>query len=177
MILLTVSKFKRWTEDEIEQLKRMFPKSTIEEMVSNFNRSWEAIRSKAYNLGLRRDASIIYDNGFSSPLIEGKYSIFDLGFLIGIIEGEGCITIIRSRRHDRPNDRLIPVISIVNSDIDLLKKVHKIIGGVLVPHSYDWIERGEKRKFVVRIAYTLPVLKTLEKIQPYLITHKKKKTR
>lgn len=48
-----------WSVDEDRLLDRLYEKATKEEILSKIDRSWPAIRNRAYNRGLQRDPVMI----------------------------------------------------------------------------------------------------------------------
>ena len=45
---------KRWTDEDLEYLREAYSTTDTEELVINLGRSAQAIKSKAFNLGLRK---------------------------------------------------------------------------------------------------------------------------
>ena len=111
-------KWKHWTEEERSCLKKnyLLPKEIL---MSRFQRSWAAVKREACNLGLNR-------RGRKDHLKLDNLTAWEKGYLGGIIDGEGCITIERMKK-----GCLLPRITIKNTGRDLLKFVQDIIGGTI----------------------------------------------
>jgi hypothetical protein len=115
-----------WTKEELKTLKDYFPKLSLNSMVGPVtkatllsllpNKSWKAIKWKANQLDLKRDFKLVY-----FPL---NLSDFDLGYIAGFFDGEGCISITRSKRKSG-NINYNQYISIANTDLETLKWVTK----------------------------------------------------
>ena len=48
----------RWTEGEVEELRKLYPQSEASKIMSWFNRSWDAIAAKALRTGLKREVRV-----------------------------------------------------------------------------------------------------------------------
>jgi hypothetical protein len=96
---------------------------------------------------------------------------FELGFIIGLIEGEGCLTLGRSICKNPQGFSLHPRFFITNTNLDILGKAQSIIGGII-------FSKGERLSNKHKQAYKLSIegkdrLKViLPQIEPYLISKK-----
>ena len=73
-------------------------------------------------------------------------SQFEIGFMVGLIEGEGCIKHFRhSSQHGHYRSRY-PSLSIVNTDLDLLEYAKKILDelGVSAIHKVNLPEMSNE---------------------------------
>lgn len=110
-----------WTEEEIERLKKLFSQSPLEIIKSALpRRKLSAIRKKAFRLGLRREVDGLYKE--VKPL--DCLTDFEIGYIAGIIDGEGCIFLRRYKGGTHCN---ITVGNISEELIDWLAE--KILGG------------------------------------------------
>ena len=85
-----------WTPEEDELLCQHYPTSTNTEIQALFpHRPPHGITLRASKLGIRKDITL-YENGlpFSGSVI-GHLSETEKGYLAGIIDGEGCISMNR----------------------------------------------------------------------------------
>ena len=101
-----------------------------------------------------------------TALLKGETTDHDLGFIIGMIEGEGTITIAKSRNN------LHPLIRIANTKYELLERCRQIMGGSIFLHrrpNPKYKELYDFQLFGVRT-----VLETLKRIKPFLISFQKK---
>jgi hypothetical protein len=166
-----------WTQEEDDILKKYYGIMDKEELLKLFmgTRNWMAIRTRAAVLGLKRLMGS--KQAGHTPLIDGKASDFDIGFIIGLIEGEGTITCYSPRP-----PKIIhpcPAISISNSSLQLLQRAQRIIGGKIIFHSSPrplgggskYV--GKKNMFRVSVYGLATVYKTLKILQPYFITKRK----
>lgn len=121
--------YPKWTEEEKQQLIVLFPRLSINgktgpvtkySMLKSFpNKSWDAIKWKARQLNLKRDFKSVYP--------ELHLSMFAVGYIAGLVDGEGCLSLLR---HKRKYDsiRYYPYVSIANTDLDVLCWVKQITG-------------------------------------------------
>lgn len=100
-----------------------------------------------------------------------------LWWLGGIIDGEGCITIIHHRLHlNTTREGLLfqPVIIITNTDKLLIETSQNILRNSDIPFYTSYYERKEKRKekWLIRILGLKRVSKALTILTPYIISKK-----
>jgi hypothetical protein len=91
--------------------------------------------------------------------------LLDLAYIAGIIDGEGCITIKRSKRKYRNNKiGYEPCIGIKMTDLAPLELIQKYFGGNLNP-----VKVGERNKPTYNLSLTWHMAENLAKnILPYL---------
>ena len=119
--------YLRWTKEEIKTLEtnftRLGPTSQTEPVTRQTlldllpTKSWGAIKWKANQLNLERDFKLAYP-----PL---NLSRFDTGYIAGLTDGEGCISISKNKRKNRETN-LHPYISIANTDLDVLNWITEL---------------------------------------------------
>jgi hypothetical protein len=104
----------------------------------------------------------------------GATGAFDLGLLIGMIEGEGEINICRKSSKGRNKNlfTLHPRISISNTDRELLKKIVTIIG-VGIGHIYS--DKRDTPCYRWDIGSRNDCLKLLKRISPFMVSKRKSK--
>lgn len=57
-----MSKNKRWTAEEIELLRRLYPSHPTEDIACRFNTSISAITAKAFKCGIRKNPEVLAEN-------------------------------------------------------------------------------------------------------------------
>jgi hypothetical protein len=105
-----------------------------------------------------------------SKLIRGELSHFDVGYICGLIDGEGCIGVSRQKRKDS-KDILRPYIHITNTNQEILSELKDAIGGS-IQHQESHNPR-EKDVYTLRLFNTKLVSETLAKIGDKLKLKKK----
>jgi DNA primase large subunit len=101
---------------------------------------------------------------------------FEIGLLVGLLEGEGTITI------QRMNKGYYPRIVISNTDTDLIELSHSLLGKLMESrhkvyrHYSSKAERlkGWKPSWVVRVTSMKDILLVLEFLENYLVSSKKR---
>lgn len=102
-----------WTENEENRLRQHYSETPVNQLMNELDRSYGAIRGKAWELRLKKN----FPGVGALPLcIED----FELGRLVGLLDGEGSFTI------DRTRDSFFPFISITNTNRLVLERVRKI---------------------------------------------------
>jgi hypothetical protein len=157
-----MSRLVKWTPEEDAIVKTFytpFPSSEVREKLKKLlpNRSWSAIRKRAFALGLTqtfKDTS------------ELRMTDFEKGFVVGMLEGEGTISLYSSR------GKIYPRVVIYNTNLELLKRVQSIIGGRLSKNA-----KATERKvpsYALWIHQIMQIKKILEELTPYLITKRRR---
>jgi len=148
---------KRWTEEEIKILRRNYKKGlkTLLELLPK--RTKIGINKKLWRLGIRAR--------FDLTPVNFKLTPFQKGYIVGLIEGEGTISINSAKTsRDRPYRRYRPSVRIANKNLDILKKVKKILKvGVIVK---------SKEIYQYKIVNIVKVKKLLETLYRYFIVKK-----
>jgi len=159
--------FQPWSSEEEAILRELYPTAKREEIMKALpNRTWAAIRARAEFLGVKRLIAPLWKDYEDSKLTRGEITDFELGYIIGLFEGEGWIHI-----HRRKNKKHRPWITlgIGNTNLELLKKVQEIIGGSLTENS-----KGKTIMYHLTIRGHNNVLLFLEKVLPHLIVKRKR---
>lgn len=157
---LGIKIMEHWTEEEKNKLKEIYGKTGIEELSKLLRRSRNSVISKAGKMGLRRKHKTRH--------IPSSISDLECGIIVGLLEGEGCISLITGKRTN-----LSPTIEITNTDQDILGKVEEILGPGVWKSS-----RGNpawKTSYHYKIGSVQAVSDFLELIGPHLISDKKRK--
>jgi hypothetical protein len=154
-----------WSTEEIDILKKFYS-SGDKELLKKLlpSRTWSSIEHKARREQTSRSSVRTRLWKQMIPTLEHD----DAVYLAGLIDGEGMITI--NFYGTRPRPRMRPLISIANTDKDLITWVRTRLGGVTLKY------RGEKARYdlyTVQIARLLDVKSLLEQILPFLKAKKK----
>jgi len=155
-----------WTHEEEEILRKMYPTAKREEIMKAIpNHTWAAIRARAEKLGIKRLIAPLWKDYKDSKLARGDVTDFELGYIIGLFEGEGWIHI-----HRRKTSRPWITLGIGNTNLELLKKAQEIIGGSITCNSKN------KKSVVYQLTISghNNVLLFLEKVLPHLIVKRDK---
>jgi len=162
-ISLSHKKYRYWSEEELEYLRKNYTQKPIEELSKKLGRSIQAIRSKASFLGLRRSYStsdrwLILKN--ATPI---ELSDKDKGWLAGIIDGEGSLTVHCNGR----SPRLI----IANTDPRIIERIKQIIGNL---GYINIVSRKPKRrtKYVFIITNPVNLYRLLKSLKDHLCKKK-----
>jgi hypothetical protein len=96
----------------------------------------------------------------------------DAGWLAGIIDGEGTITLTRTYT-SKDHDFRKPIISVASCDVEMLEKMKRVanINSAIVPkRTYA---KGHAPSFSLRVNGTNHVIEVLEEVLPHMtIPHK-----
>jgi hypothetical protein len=104
--------------------------------------------------------------------MDDQQTMFYLGYLCGLIDGEGTITIEKNNRAKR-NMEMYPVISISNSDKEVVDLISKIYNYFDIQYNIHWSislsRKGYAPNALIRVRGNSRVHKLSELIKPYLI--------
>ncbi len=99
-----------------------------------------------------------------------EWTDYDKGWLAGIIDGEGSLGLMKEKRpRCKANCTYKPRLTIGNTDIKLLIKVRKMIGGALIKHNHRFREDKNQKPFwnldisANNLRFALPQLKLISK--------------
>jgi len=98
------------------------------------------------------------------------------GWLAGLIDGEGTITVERLRRRKNNNINYRPLIVINNTSLELIQKVREVCScGTISLHSPSYMKRFPQKRTVysIKIKGSFNVSAILKQIYPYLIVKRK----
>jgi len=158
-----------WTKEEIELLKKTYPPKTINELIPLFPRHTKiSIGMKSFHLRLSKSMNYL---GHMRKSSVKKLSKTDIGYVSGLIDGEGTIAI--QKLCDNRNNRIffVPCISVSNTNLAVLEYLKQKIGaGHIYPHV-------KKKNYKICYAYelrrTLDIKTLLEQILQSLIIKKR----
>lgn len=149
-----------WTEEEIEILKKIYPTCDYKEVREKFiNRTPGTIRVKACSLGLKSKRT------FKGGNLLDSFTEREMGYLAGIIDGEGTIGYRKYWVNGGRNFAYTAYISICNTNYKLMEWLTEKISknDSYVRHgdnrkpTYNWRIQGRKSMQIMR------------EIAPYLI--------
>jgi hypothetical protein len=165
----------KWTEEEIELLKTSYrteSKPALLELLPK--RSVSSIITKARGLGVQASPYKVH----TPPLPPPPLSEVQLGYLAGIIDGEGCIHLSARRKrvyfcHKRGKTYRgecspYPSIQITNTNLIVLERIQEWLNGW--GHIRKFVSKdGRKPRFTLAIDSARQVETILTAILPYLI--------
>jgi len=147
---------KRWTLEEIKLLEKVYPTKSISEILCLFpNRTKAAIIKKAMLKKLRNNIKININ-----------LTDIEIGYIAGLIDGEGTITFNSTQR------KYIgcPKIIIVNTDEKMIDWICKKIPRAR--KSFRGKTTKHKKAFAACITQIETIKEVLKKVHPVLITKK-----
>jgi len=173
---LNTSKNKRrWTDEEVEELRKLYPITPTSKLVAVFKRSYESIRKKGNQLRLKKLGAPPYRGHVVTQSIK-MLSEFEKGWISALIDGEGSISLHISRR---PQNRrykrdfaIQPIIMITNNNLELLEQVENIIGGGIVRQKYKPNPKW-KPTYHWHLTGIRRLLSLLKQVTPHLIVKRK----
>lgn len=160
----------RWSIEEIERLKENphAPTSELQKLLPN--RTKKAIDLKLINLGIHRPYMME-----SEVKINLNLTQYDMGVIVGLIEGEGSIGLGMHKLWKNKNGRvyLRPYVSISNSDFEIHSFLReKLIHGNLSKSKLPLYDRKIMGQY--QIFGHIPISKLLELIIPRMLTSRKR---
>ena len=157
---------RKWSKEEIEVLRQHYSDGEPKFILNLLkDRTWRGIKFQAMKLGMMR--RIFTSKPHKSGLLDGSASPFDIGYIAGLIDGEGSIGFSQQRKINGYT-RYRPRINVYNTDLKLMKKTQNILGGTIV--------KSTKAKYYYKTPYRIAVrqddaiLKTLNIILENLTT-------
>jgi hypothetical protein len=155
-----------WNADEINVLKKYYETDDRETLLQLLpRRDWETIKSKARKLGLNRGK---YE-WLKIERSKGKFNDYEKGLLVGLIEGEGTITISRVGR----NKAFRPIVRIANTKQEIIDAVFQLLKKNGFKPKLD--RSNKKGLWGVELGGLRKVLPFLSDVSSLLISEQKKK--
>ena len=81
---------------------------------------------------------------------------FELGWIVGILEGEGCFSVLRQIRRNRTQYYEYPRVTLSMTDKDVVQSFKDILG--ISQNIHTWEQTGERLKRGHRTLYSLSVM-------------------
>lgn len=156
----------RWTVNEDKVIKERYstmPKDVLQRLFPN--RTWDAITQRAKKFGLKKEVA-----SWLRQKTELNLTDFEMGYLVGMIDGEGSITLVLDHRR-KTGSYYRPSIYIANTNMEIINYVKKLLG------DFGRIGFLDKRK--KRIVYGITINRfhnayvVLSKVTPFLKGKKK----
>jgi len=158
-----------WTPEEIEFLRRNAKHMTATEIARALGRSRWSVLEKAKKLGI----------SLWNPLKKYHFDIskltdFERGYLAGLVDGDGCITlnIARRRRAKKDSIQIRPTVFISSTSPEIIEYVMFLFRKAGFKWFYlDECNRGKQNRknlIQIRIQDQLKVLAFLEAVTPFL---------
>jgi len=128
----------RWSQDEIEYLKRIYPHKDNRSLANDMGRTEVALRTKAYKLGVKRG-----DWRTNKPNLTPSPS---LSYIIGVVFGDGSPNMVR-RKSGRTNYN----IDLFVTDRDFVdafnEALHQVLGRryAVTPYGNRYQVRGQSK--------------------------------
>jgi hypothetical protein len=163
--------YKKWSEEEVQLLKVFLKTKSLSELSRIFKRSKGAIASKMYNLGLATDH---YNELHDTTNINTNLPEWFKGYLAGLVDGEGTVSIVKTNRKDRKNEQYKPLVEITNTCRKALDIVIERVGSFRCHSKKGRLYRNSRKAiYDILIRKHKDVEVFLEMILPYLIIKRK----
>jgi hypothetical protein len=152
-----------WRNDEVQILRDLYPIAPWEELTTKIHRTPVAIKQMAKKLGLRRAESFTRSKG--SYLIRGEATDAEKGYLAGLIDADGFIS-ISFKNQKSGNKTMFPIVAVANTNMSIINEAQRIMGNESSLH----LNHGERKKptFRVETRGIFDVLRTLKELRPYI---------
>jgi len=158
---------RHWTDAEVDDLKRLYPTTPTRELAERFDRSTQAIISKAQDLGIKAVMHYHRPESHADPINSPYLRVSEpnKSYTAALIDGEGHIEF--KDRHRESGKKLW--IEVGMTHYDTIKYLHDTWGGSI----YDKkVPAGRKQMWVWRLLSPIDSRHLLVAIYPYLITKK-----
>lgn len=106
-----------YSDDEIEAIERYYQNGQINKIIERTGRSRKSIHTKAQKLGIKCKGTK------ANRLYWEKLTQFELGYLVGMLEGEGSIALdkLHRGRHYTPQVKLV-----TNTDNEIIEYIRRL---------------------------------------------------
>lgn len=159
-----------WTSQQDQFLKDNYSTTPYYELAKQLKHSYVAIRVRASRLGLRKLNAFRVINKQTlngTPLTRGEATDLEKGIVIGLLEGEGCLSFYWNKKLRHPH----PDLSIGNTNLGILIFCKKIIGGTVGTNRKGG--GGRKTSYSLKLRNIILVHATLEHLLPHLLVKRK----
>lgn len=160
----TRPKGPKWNEREISYLIKNYSILGAKKIATYLNRPAHSVAVKAMEIGIKWFGEDLEN---LEPM---AFNDFELGLLIGLIEGEGTIT-IKSR--ERKSCKPFASISVANTDPEILEVAGKLLGAGITDYML-WKMRESSTCPQARLSAVPRILRILLAIEPFLISDRKR---
>lgn len=132
---------KFWRSSEVETLIEGYGKGTIKMLASKLGRSYISVQHKSRRLGLSALSKV------------RELNCCERAYLGALIDGEGSIFITKStRKKSSIGFSYVPVVNISNNNVEILRKVRKIVGAGCSPCVEKPRFGNRKKSYYVRFS-------------------------
>lgn len=161
---MDLTRYQYWRKEETAFLEENYHRLGKPELIDRLKRPWTSIKPKARNLRLSREPSLLYPEDYTDLSL----TAFEIGFLVGLIEGEGTVGIIQQRK-----DPLIlhPYLQISNTKSSLLHRCQELLQRGVVYGPY--FAQDKAKGYAFKIATTGRLYRILRTLEPYLLTKRR----
>lgn len=150
-----------WTKKDIDLLVDKYSELGPRGLSPLLKRTPTSVRNKARNLSIK----YLLIKKINIQLTERE-----IGYIAGLVDGEGTITVEWVNNHGYPRG-IRPTLIISNTDKELLLKCQKLIGGHIYVHNN---KPNRKICYTLQVLSIGQVLSILELILPELVTKKER---
>jgi DNA-binding CsgD family transcriptional regulator len=158
---------KLWTKEEEERLKELLKRYSLSEIARILDRTRSSVASKVWELGLAPEH---YNGIRNTTNINTNIPEWLKGYVAGMIDGDGIISIVKTTRNDRKEPHWKPLVAITNTNREALEFIAKEVGAFRFHNKRGTIGKNSKRPvYRIIIVRHKDVLVLLEMLLPYLM--------
>ena len=151
-----IPKHPLWTPEEYAILREHFASTRQDKlMVLLPRRTWTAIKDRAYRLGMKRHPDSFPPN---YKRINFKLKAWQRGYVAGMLDGEGSISITNSKRVGQKQHKV--QIAIANNHLGVLEKIRRWLGIGKI--------RKSRKVWLYEIIRTVEIYSLLKMLYPFL---------
>ena len=161
---------RRWSKEDIEQLRKLYPRTHIKDLAIRLNRSPNGILAKAFLLGIRAELPYHRPKNWANDPIERYQGLekTDRAYIAGIIDCEGNINLQWKSNHI---DHI--TLRVSNTSLELINYLEGKLGGSFSLKKVK-VKPTHKDLWCWQIQGSMPVRRLLTILLPYLIVKKEK---
>jgi DNA-binding CsgD family transcriptional regulator len=159
--------YKQWSKEEEERLKELLKRHSLSEIARILGRTKSSVASKVWELGLAPEH---YNSIRNTTIVNTNIPEWLKGYVAGMLDGEGTISIVKATRNDRKEPHWKPLVMITNTNREALEFIVREVGGFRF-HNKKGTTGKNSKKPVYRIIMVKhkDVLVLLEMLLPYLM--------
>lgn len=152
-----------WTELDVQYLRENYGKMSVQQLAESLGREHGSIQQKLFSLKLYKPTLTI------API---QLTDVEWAYIAGIIDGEGYLRIEKRIARDKRGSSgytrvyLLPYIGVSNTDEELMKWLHKRLGGSYIRNGMTTRQRPMYNLIINTVGRVYPVL---QQVMPYLI--------
>jgi hypothetical protein len=173
---LSIAMKKRKLKIPCDELKRQYWEQgfSLKKIAIKYGVSAGTVLNRMKECGIEREkvrgAPIPFERYslHESELLKGNCTEREVGYLIGIFDGEGATGISLSKRGDY--QYLHPFFTISNTDEELMKRLSGMLG---TKYSVNREKPKRKTQYIIRLNAIRDILEVLQRIESYLIVKRR----